>query len=94
MNPDTGLIDGVEYRASYLMNSLLSHKTRRYGKWTLTRFVNEVGTSQFVGSSERNAEVFTLANDGDPRQDDHDIRLGTGILKPWLARPCSLTPTR
>jgi len=85
VDPDTGLVDGVEHRASYLMNSLLSHKTRRYGKWSLMRFVNEVGTSQFVCFSERNAEAFTLANDGDPRQDDHDIWLGTGILKPWFA---------
>jgi prepilin-type N-terminal cleavage/methylation domain-containing protein/prepilin-type processing-associated H-X9-DG protein len=85
INPDTGLVDGVEHRASYLMNSLLSHKTRRYGRWTLLRFVNEVGTSQFVCFSERNAAAFTLAADGDPRQDDYDIWLGTGIIQPWIA---------
>jgi prepilin-type N-terminal cleavage/methylation domain-containing protein/prepilin-type processing-associated H-X9-DG protein len=85
VDPDTGQIDGVEHRASYLLNSLLSHKTRRYGKWTLMRFVNEVGTSQFICFSERNASVFTLANDEDPRQDDYDIWLGTGIIKPWIA---------
>src|SRR5207245_3982225 len=34
--------DGVRHRTSYLMNSVLSHKTRRYGRWTLLRFVNEV----------------------------------------------------
>jgi prepilin-type N-terminal cleavage/methylation domain-containing protein len=27
----TGQVDGIENRTSYLMNSLLSHKTRRYG---------------------------------------------------------------
>jgi hypothetical protein len=32
-------VDGVENRTSYLMNSLLSHKTRRYGRWTLLRFI-------------------------------------------------------
>ncbi len=85
IDPDTGLVDGVENRASYLMNSLLSHKSRRYGQWTLMRFVNDVGTSQFVCFNERNANVFTLANDSDPRQDDYDIWLGTGILKPWMA---------
>jgi prepilin-type processing-associated H-X9-DG protein len=67
------------------MNSLLSHKTRRYGKWNLMRFVNEVGTSSFVGFSERNAAVFLVANGGDPRQDDYDIWLGTGIIRPWIA---------
>ena len=52
---DQGQVDGVEHRTSYLMNSLLSHKSRRYGRWTLQRFVNEVGTSQFVAFSERDA---------------------------------------
>ena len=82
---DTGEVDGIENRTSYLMNSLLSHKTRRYGRWTLLRFINEVGTSQFVCFSERNADVFTLAAGGDPRQDDYDIWLGTGIIQPWIA---------
>jgi prepilin-type N-terminal cleavage/methylation domain-containing protein len=54
IDPETGRPDGIENRTSYLMNSLLSHKTRRYGRWTLLRFVNEVGTSQFVCFSERN----------------------------------------
>jgi prepilin-type N-terminal cleavage/methylation domain-containing protein/prepilin-type processing-associated H-X9-DG protein len=85
VDPVSGEVDGVEHRASYLMNSLLSHKTRRYGSWTLMRFVSEVGTSQFVCFSERNAAVFTLANGEDPRQDDYDIWLGTGIIKPWIA---------
>jgi prepilin-type N-terminal cleavage/methylation domain-containing protein/prepilin-type processing-associated H-X9-DG protein len=82
---DSGQIDGVEHRTSYLMNSLLSHKTRRYGQWNLMRFVNEVGTSQFVCFSERSASAFTVVNGEDPRQDDYDIWLGTGIIKPWIA---------
>jgi prepilin-type processing-associated H-X9-DG protein len=85
VDPDTGLVDGVENRTSYLMNSLLSHKTRRYGRWNLIRFVNEVGTSQFICFSERNAAAFTPVTGGDPRQDDYDIWLGTGIIKPWIA---------
>src|SRR5262249_25411656 len=76
--------DGVWHRTSYLMNSLLSHKTRRYGRWTLLRFINEVGTSNFISFSERNAEGI-LAADGEPKQDDYDIWLGTGIIKPWIA---------
>ncbi len=85
VDPMNGQIDGVEHRASYLMNSLLSHKSRRYGHWNLLRFVNEVGTSQFICFSERNAAIFTLANGEDPRQDDYDIWLGTGIFKSWIA---------
>ncbi len=83
--PDGGPPGGIADRTSYLMNSLLSHKTRRYGEWTLPRFVGEVGTSQFVAFSERHAEAFGEADGGDPRQDDYDIWLGTGIIKPWIA---------
>lgn len=82
---DGGQIDGIENRTSYLMNSLLSHKTRRYGRWNLMRFVNEVGRSQFVCFSERNADAFTPTAGGDPRQDDYDIWLGTKTIKPWVA---------
>jgi prepilin-type N-terminal cleavage/methylation domain-containing protein/prepilin-type processing-associated H-X9-DG protein len=82
---DQGQVDGVENRTSYLMNSLLSHKTRRYGRWDLSRFINEVGTSQFICFSERNAAAFTADSGNDPRQDDYDIWLGTGIIKPWIA---------
>jgi prepilin-type N-terminal cleavage/methylation domain-containing protein/prepilin-type processing-associated H-X9-DG protein len=85
VDPETGQVDGVENRASYLLNSLLSHKTRRYGQWTLPRFVNEVGTSQFVCFSERSAAAFTVESGEDPRQDDYDIWLGTGIIRPWIA---------
>jgi prepilin-type N-terminal cleavage/methylation domain-containing protein/prepilin-type processing-associated H-X9-DG protein len=76
--------DGVWNRTSYLMNSLLSHKSRRYGTWTLNRFVNEVGTSQFIAFTERDAEGIA-ADGGDPKQDDFDIWLGTGIIRPWIA---------
>lgn len=83
-DPDTGTIDGIAHRPSYLMNSLLSHKSRRYGFWTLNRFVTEVGSSSFVCFSERNHLAFEPP-DGNPRQDDYDIWLGTTILKPWIA---------
>ncbi len=80
-----GQIDGVENRTSYLMNSLLSHKTRRYGFWTLDRFSHEVGTAHFIAFSERDATAFTVESGGDPRQDDYDIWLGTDIIQPWIA---------
>jgi prepilin-type processing-associated H-X9-DG protein/prepilin-type N-terminal cleavage/methylation domain-containing protein len=82
---ERGVIDGVEHRTSYLMNSLLSHKTRRYGQWTRQRFSNEIGTSNFICFSERRGEAFTVASGEDPRQDDYDIWLGTQSFQPWLA---------
>ncbi len=82
---DAGQIDGVEHRTSFLMNSLLSHKTRRYGRWNRQRFVNEVGLSNFIAFSERRGEVLTPANGEDPRQDDYDIWLGTQNFQPWIA---------
>jgi prepilin-type N-terminal cleavage/methylation domain-containing protein/prepilin-type processing-associated H-X9-DG protein len=80
-----GQVDGIANRCSYLMNSLLSHKTRRYGRWTLLRFIDEMGTSNFVCFSERNAAAFDPGTGGDPRQDDYDIWLGTNTIKPWIA---------
>jgi prepilin-type processing-associated H-X9-DG protein/prepilin-type N-terminal cleavage/methylation domain-containing protein len=76
--------DGVWHRTSYLMNSQLSHKTRRYGRWTLGRFIREVGTSNFIAFVERDA-AGVLAGGGDPKQDDFDIWLGTGNVQPWVA---------
>jgi prepilin-type processing-associated H-X9-DG protein/prepilin-type N-terminal cleavage/methylation domain-containing protein len=76
--------DGVWDRTSYLLNSQLSHKTRRYGRWTLMRFVNEVGTSNFISYVERDAGGIA-ASGGDPKQDDFDIWLGTPTIQPWIA---------
>ena len=76
--------DGVWNRTSYLLNSQLSHKTRRYGRWTLLRFVNKVGSSNFIAYAERNADGIA-ASGGDPKQDDFDIWLGTVLFQPWIA---------
>jgi prepilin-type processing-associated H-X9-DG protein/prepilin-type N-terminal cleavage/methylation domain-containing protein len=76
--------DGIWNRTSYLLNSQLSHKTRRYGRWTLLRFIQRVGTSNFISYVERDANGIASAG-GDPKQDDFDVWLGTGIIKPWIA---------
>src|SRR5215831_12584119 len=76
--------DGVWNRTSYLLNSQLSHKTRRYGRWTLLRFINEVGTSNFIAYVERNADGLAAAG-CDPKQDDFDVWLGTVKFQPWIA---------
>ncbi len=81
----TGVVDGLANRTSYLLNSLLTHKSRRYGTWTFQRFQVAVGTSKFICFSERNADAFSLTSGNDPRQDDYDIWLGTKILEPWIA---------
>jgi prepilin-type N-terminal cleavage/methylation domain-containing protein/prepilin-type processing-associated H-X9-DG protein len=82
--PD-GSVDGIGDRTSYLMNSLLSHKTQRYGRWTFPRFQYEIGTSNFVMFNERNAAgILSSPAGGDPRQDDYDIWLGTDVLDTWI----------
>jgi prepilin-type N-terminal cleavage/methylation domain-containing protein/prepilin-type processing-associated H-X9-DG protein len=90
LNPTTGLIDGISNRTSYLMNSQLSHKTIRYGRWTLPRFQYEIGLSNFVAFNERDGAVID-ANINTPgvvgtdlRQDDYDIWLGTVTLDTWI----------
>jgi prepilin-type processing-associated H-X9-DG protein len=54
----------------------LSHKTRRWQRWSLIRFINEVGSSAFISFCERSAEGIA-ATGNDPRQDDYDVWLGT-----------------
>jgi prepilin-type N-terminal cleavage/methylation domain-containing protein/prepilin-type processing-associated H-X9-DG protein len=85
VDPTTRQIDGITNRTSYLMNSLLSHKTMRYGRYTFPRFQYEIGTSNFIAFNERNAEVLDVDPMGDPRQDDYDIWLGTSTLDRWIA---------
>lgn len=89
IDPDTGKPDGLSHRTSYLMNSLLSHKSIRYGRWTFPRFQHDIGTSNFVAFNERDGAVMA-ANVNDPvaatdlRQDDYDIWLGTDVLDIWI----------
>jgi hypothetical protein len=73
----TGKVDGTTNRTSYLMNSLLSHKTRRHGRWTFPRFQRDIGTANFVAFHERNSEVMDTDPNAVPRQDDYDVWLGT-----------------
>ena len=76
--------DGVWDRTSYLLNSQLSHKTRRYGHWNFLSLLEQVGTSNFIDYTERNAAGIA-ATGGDPKQDDFDIWLGTPTIQPWIA---------
>jgi prepilin-type N-terminal cleavage/methylation domain-containing protein/prepilin-type processing-associated H-X9-DG protein len=84
IDPTTGKVDGITNRTSYLMNSLLSHKTRRYGRWTFPRFQRDIGTANFVAFNERNSEVMDADPNAEPRQDDYDVWLGIGTLDNWI----------
>jgi prepilin-type N-terminal cleavage/methylation domain-containing protein/prepilin-type processing-associated H-X9-DG protein len=84
IQPDPGG-RGVRNRTSYLLNSLLSHNTRRYGPCgTLLRLIDTVGSSNLISLVERDADGIIAAGN-DPRQDDFDIWLGTANFKPWIA---------
>jgi prepilin-type N-terminal cleavage/methylation domain-containing protein/prepilin-type processing-associated H-X9-DG protein len=85
INPTTNLVDGIAQRSSYLMNSQLSHKTRRYGLWKLAGLQYARGLSNFICFTERDATQFMTPAPNDPRQDDYDIWLGTLIFEPWIA---------
>ena len=85
VRPD-GTIDGIANRTSDLMNSLLSHRTRRHGRWTFPRIQQEVGSSNFVGFNERNAMAMDTDPNANSRQDDDDLWLGTATLDNWIAR--------
>jgi prepilin-type N-terminal cleavage/methylation domain-containing protein/prepilin-type processing-associated H-X9-DG protein len=85
INPSTGLVDGIAQRTSYLMNSQLSHKTRRYGLWSLAGLQYSSGLTNFICWVERDASQFVPPSQNDPRQDDYDIWLGTLIFEPWIA---------
>ena len=83
-NPDA-TTSGIANRTSYVMNSQLSHKTRRYGRWYLAKFQSQVGLSNFVSFNERDALGVLAVNGGDSRQDDYDIWEGTPSLDRWIA---------
>ncbi|WP_422925224.1 DUF1559 domain-containing protein [Singulisphaera sp. PoT] len=85
IDPDTNKPAGIANRTSYLMNSLLSHKTRRYGRWSFPRFQNEIGTSNFVAFNERDGKQMDIDPNAEPRQDDYDIWMGTQTLDTWVA---------
>jgi prepilin-type N-terminal cleavage/methylation domain-containing protein/prepilin-type processing-associated H-X9-DG protein len=80
-----GRIDGISNRTSYLLNSLLSHKTRRYGLWSLPRFQQDIGLSNMIAFNERDSTgIANSPFGGDARQDDYDVWLGTDVLDTWI----------
>ena len=80
-----GTIDGIGNRTSYLMNSLLSHKTKRYGRFNFVRFQQAMGTSNFVAFNERDATgILNSPQSGEVRQDDYDVWLGTMVMDTWI----------
>ena len=82
---EDGSVDGIGHRTSYLLNSLLTHKTRRYGRYTFPRIQYEMGTSNFIILNERDAQgLLDSPESGESRQDDYDIWLGSKVLDTWI----------
>ncbi len=75
---------GIANRTSYLLNSLLTHKTRRYGLYTWKRLHEETTPSRFAVMVERDGNQIKREN-GDPRQDDIDVWLGSTRVRSWVA---------
>lgn len=73
----------LSHRTSYLLNSLLTHKTRRYGLYTWKRLHEETTPSRFAVMVERDAKGIENEN-ADPRQDDLDVWLGTRRIRDWV----------
>jgi prepilin-type N-terminal cleavage/methylation domain-containing protein len=60
--------DGVWDRTSYLMNSLLSHKTRRYGRWNLLRGHGRRSQAGRLRHLARHGDHQTVDRLGPPRR--------------------------
>ena len=78
-DPTTGQSDGIANRTSYLMNSLLSHKTPALravdaSRGSSTRSARRTSSPSTSGTPRASSPADP---DGDPRQDDYDIWLGT-----------------
>jgi prepilin-type N-terminal cleavage/methylation domain-containing protein/prepilin-type processing-associated H-X9-DG protein len=71
---------------SYLLNSLLTHQTRQYGRFNEARFDGIAGS--LVIMSERNAQARNLEENQPMEyiQDDYDIWNGAPQLAEWIAR--------
>jgi prepilin-type N-terminal cleavage/methylation domain-containing protein/prepilin-type processing-associated H-X9-DG protein len=71
---------------SYLLNSLLTHQTRQYGRFNEARFDGIAGN--LVIMSERNARARNLEENVPMEniQDDYDVWNGAAQLAEWIAR--------
>ena len=85
IRPDTGLVDGIEHRTS------LPDEFAPEPQVAALRAVDAPALRQRSRHESVHlllgAERYCLhtRNGGNPRQDDYDIWLGTGIIKPWIA---------
>lgn len=78
-------IVGIGHRSSYLLNSLLTHRTRRWGTPDWRKLQETTHPASFGVMVEGDFREFV--QDGqDPRQDDCDVWLGTNRIGPWLSK--------
>lgn len=77
-------IIGVGHRTSYLLNSLLTHKTRRWGTPDWRKLQESTHPASFGVMIEGDFRGF-VSDGQDPRQDDCDVWLGTKRIGPWIS---------
>ena len=81
---DTGII-GLGHRSSFLLNSLLTHKTKRWGTPDWRKLHESTHPASFGIMVEGDFRGIVQDNQ-DPRQDDCDVWLGTNRISPWLSK--------
>ncbi len=74
---------GLGHRTSYLLNSLLTHKTRRWGTPDWRKLQETTYPPSFAVMIEADYKGI-VADRQDPRQDDCDVWLGTSRIRPWV----------
>ena len=83
-----GQPDGIQQRTSYAMNSLLSHKSRRYGLWTFQRLMSPLdGNDQPVLAPQYRSVHDPVAMMAYLAAVTERIRLGVAILNMPYAAP-------
>jgi prepilin-type N-terminal cleavage/methylation domain-containing protein/prepilin-type processing-associated H-X9-DG protein len=78
-------VPGAIAAESYLLNSLLTHQTRQYGRFNEARFDGIAG--EVVMMSERNARARDVQENTPMEniQDDYDVWNGVPQLAEWIA---------
>ena len=76
---------GLGHRTSYLLNSLLTHKTRRWGTPDWRKLQETTHPASFAIMIEGDYKGI-LTDRQDPRQDDCDVWLGTTRIRPWVGQ--------
>ena len=85
MNDRDPSIIGLGHRSSYLLNSLFTHKTRRWGTPDWRKLQETTHPATFGVMIEGDFRAI-VSDSQDPRQDDCDVWLGTNRISPWISK--------